>query len=77
MPDAILDDELKLICNKRKVTNEENKKVHGMFYFITYQQTNNKQINDVPASVWQDIYNTTRIPWNNKRLRVELPIGKC
>ena len=64
-PKTILDDELKLICNKRKVTNEENKKVNGMFYFIANKTTNNNSINDVPASMWQDIYNTCipqRIP---------------
>ena len=71
LPNAILDDDLTLICNKRRVTNEENKKVNGMFYFIANKQTNYKQIHDVPVSMWQDIYNCSRIPRNNKRLRLE------
>ena len=71
LSNAILDDDLTLICNKRKVTNEENKKVNGMFYFIANKQTNYKQIHDVPVSMWQDIYNCSRIPRNNKRLRLE------
>ena len=71
LPNAILDDGSTLICNKQKVTNEENRKVNGMFYSIANGQTNDKQINDAPTSMWQDICNCSRIPRNNKRLRVE------
>ena len=71
LPDAILDDELCLITNKRGI-NIDNKTVKVRFYFITSEETTKEQIK-ISRDKWKQIHDDFVIP--RKKARVDVHIG--